>query len=388
MAASKRHFNKLLNIIEKHTPDCSLVLDKESEKGLFVILDSWESLSKINYYWNYRKKAFKPWKRVYELSGMLYPPCGGIYEDMRLGYIHETGPGKYKIEGINYKHLRKDMPKNTSAFTVDEAVNDIINMLWVACLMIETPGPNQRLLLRAIPQLSGPPYETPEGIEELGWDGGVAEYGFSDEYSQCDGDDCLSLIRTSPDSHDWQPDYWISPIEGLICSDCLVENHAEDYIEAHINQQQLVNDYLVHPYEFGFVELHRDFENGYHRGQDDDPAKVIEFMNKAGFDVVFTANVGQFDVNFFVWARPGDWEEGDEMPDFREAGVENSFMPLNKKEDGWVKRANEALNKGDAYQGYSTAMELSQALKQQSSTEHVTLRSGTPTSEGVEWEEL
>lgn len=130
----------------------------------------------------------------------------------------------------------------------------------------------------------------------------ICEFGFNDEYDTCKR--CSALIRTSPDSYSWQPDFHFFEGEGNICHDCIRGNDELEawYVEDHTNTNRLINLYVVDPTDkLGWVELEElDYENGLHPGQRDDPEAIIEALNEHGIDCIFRGWVGQFDVNWRV----------------------------------------------------------------------------------------
>src|SRR5690606_17355638 len=66
------------------------------------------------------------------------------------------------------------------------------------------------------------------------------EIVFSDEYNTCS--DCHSVIRTSPDSYHWQPDFMMG--DGFIaCSKCFNEN--EDRKSTRLNSSHVKSSYAV-----------------------------------------------------------------------------------------------------------------------------------------------
>jgi hypothetical protein len=125
------------------------------------------------------------------------------------------------------------------------------------------------------------------------------DWGFCDEYDICS--DCFNIIRTSPDSYSWQPEYDIDEY-GIFCSDC-IQNSPEYYLDNRINQNKLVNEYMVDPSEHGWTMVDIEYANGYHYGQNDNPNAIIESLNEHNIDCLFTGNVGQFDVHFNVWVK-------------------------------------------------------------------------------------
>ena len=140
-----------------------------------------------------------------------------------------------------------------------------------------------------------PPYLVPNGLIDLD---AICESGFSDEYTTCS--DCNVLIRTSPDHYEWQARYDISPNGEIYCPDCI---DADEYIDARVNRNILVNVNLVNPADHGFAKEPEEYESGLHPHMDDDPLEQIDKHNAGGFDVVFTGSPSQFYISYTVWIR-------------------------------------------------------------------------------------
>ena len=130
---------------------------------------------------------------------------------------------------------------------------------------------------------------------------------FSDEYTICD--DCNAVIRTSPDSYHWQPNFYIG--DGfIVCEKCF--NSESDYQEAYIlekinNPKTAINGLISENQleELGFSKYNNDsYENGWYNGQADDPQTIYNSLENDYNEIVFLIDgVGQFDVHFSVWVR-------------------------------------------------------------------------------------
>jgi len=135
------------------------------------------------------------------------------------------------------------------------------------------------------------PNDTFDGVMDYNW-------GFSDEYSTCSN--CLTVIRTLPDSWTWQAEFELQH-GGIYCVDCFDK---DQYIEDRLNANKLVNFHMVDPNEYGYEEIEDlRFEHGMHYGQKSDPNAIIKALRKWDIDCLFTGNVQQFDVNFYVWVK-------------------------------------------------------------------------------------
>lgn len=131
------------------------------------------------------------------------------------------------------------------------------------------------------------------------------EIVFSDEYITCT--DCNSVIRTSPDSYSWQPDFFVG--DGFIaCSKCF--NEQEDYQEAYIedkinNPKSAINGLITEDQleELGFERVGEEFESGWYH-KEDSPEEIYEKLSQDYEEVVFLINnVEQFRINFVTFVR-------------------------------------------------------------------------------------
>lgn len=147
--------------------------------------------------------------------------------------------------------------------------------------------------LKALAELTG------YNPEEHTFDGDF--WGFSDEYSTCG--ECGNVIRTSPTSYGWTPDYWLSDCE-ILCGNC-VRSDPDDYIEWLTEQTDSAHGcHLVDPTEHGFTLVLQGLENGMHHGQADDPIAIQGWARENGLAVLWVTRSGQFDVSFngyFAW---------------------------------------------------------------------------------------
>jgi len=139
-----------------------------------------------------------------------------------------------------------------------------------------------------------------EDIEDIN---DLIEWGFSDEYDICF--ECGKIIRISPDSYSWLPDYFY--FEGdLICGDCIREHFVEEYIEHLINNPKVANTILSkeHLEKEGFSRLGRVYETGWYPGQNDNPHEVLVRFKNEYKEIIFDiVSAGQFDMAWCVWVR-------------------------------------------------------------------------------------
>jgi len=180
----------------------------------------------------------------------------------------------------------------------------------------------------------------------------LGEFVFSDEYDVCS--QCYQVVRTSPDSYSWQPNYIITD-EGVTHVDCIDEDDLTDYLETH--KGSVIPEVLLQKiHGLSTVPIASEdgdvfeYSNGFHPGQNDDPEIITRALNQAGILVWYEYDPSQFYVD---------------------------FRPLVAEPD--VPRAQEILAKLNAYQGYDLATEMSKALRGEHSDHiRVTTRTITP----------
>lgn len=137
-------------------------------------------------------------------------------------------------------------------------------------------------------------------------------FGFADEYTTCS--ECGSIIRTSPDSYDWSPDYWLNCEDGeIICRECLTTCE-DDYIEWLVRREKpsgsiLDVDKLI---EHGFTVILEGLKNGFHPGDTDSPSAILAYL-KPCYNVVFLISNSQFTTGFDVLIRnPYDYFDSED----------------------------------------------------------------------------
>lgn len=140
------------------------------------------------------------------------------------------------------------------------------------------------------------------------------DWGFADEWAKCD--ECDKLIRTSPDSYSFKPDYWFSDEHGLLCGDCVRNNHdvSLEYVRTMINNAEKANTILGENEleELGFTLIDKDFENGWY-DRHDSPEEILETAlekHPEGAFLFSISGVGQFATQFELWGA--DLEEDKE----------------------------------------------------------------------------
>lgn len=141
-----------------------------------------------------------------------------------------------------------------------------------------------------------------------------AECEWLDEWTSCA--ECYRAIRTESDSYWWLPEYaWIG--DDIVCSACLAEDiggnvDAGDYVNNPRNAITWCTDAELE--SAGWTQWApgdpHDYQNGWHPGQDDDPTKVLESIQReTSADVVFRIHdAGQFDMTFRAYTRDADTE--------------------------------------------------------------------------------
>jgi hypothetical protein len=164
-----------------------------------------------------------------------------------------------------------------------------------------------------------------EGIVRVAT-GGRDNWGFADEYTLCS--ECgRNVIRTSPDSYCWQPDYWLG--DGFImCKECAQRN-ADDYIEAmtqHGGSVHAVNTDIADPADYGFKLVVEKCEYGLHEHMNDDPRAVAKWAKENDLCVAFIISNSQFDTEWDAWMRPVD---GGELSDEEVQEIKDTLTEFN-----------------------------------------------------------
>lgn len=126
-----------------------------------------------------------------------------------------------------------------------------------------------------------------------------------DEWAECST--CTKAVRTQANSYSWKRAY--AEVDGdIMCQNC-VKKDTEAYLDALRGNPRAVHTLdSVDLAEQGYSRFDRDFENGFHPGQDDSPQAIATVLRAQGIeDFIFSLDgVGQFDVRFGVWMRPAD----------------------------------------------------------------------------------
>lgn len=127
---------------------------------------------------------------------------------------------------------------------------------------------------------------------------------FSDEYTTCS--DCSKLIRTSPDSYFWQPDFHIG--DGFIaCNECFNDNEdmQEDYLQERVNNYQSANQ-LLSDEQIEALDFKRISEHEYFMGErtTDTPERLYHALEEQYHEILFSIDsTGQFNTDYSVWVR-------------------------------------------------------------------------------------
>lgn len=190
---------------------------------------------------------------------------------------------------------------------------------------------------------------------------GEIEWGFDDEYSTCDS--CGDVLRTSPDSYDWTPEYYETENGERFCEECSQKysNDAIEEIQHAIDNGDSPKSYnwifdlseewqqVKHPYY-----AHSKWENGLHHGQNDSPlkqGKIVRFVkhnDTSLFQIVFRVYPSQFTVEWDAFIRVN--------PD-----LDTQEVTVNL--DEWLAYFGEKFASPEGRTKYDNATLLQQALK-------------------------
>jgi len=130
-------------------------------------------------------------------------------------------------------------------------------------------------------------------------------FGFSDEYSTCG--QCGEIIKTSPDSWGWQPDFWLGDGD-IVCHKCL-EYCLDMYVDWILERQRESGKPIGCILDREQLETEKfvlkisDLENGLHLHQTDDPGAILRYCNTHSIDCIFRVFPSQFSQVFDVYMR-------------------------------------------------------------------------------------
>jgi hypothetical protein len=111
--------------------------------------------------------------------------------------------------------------------------------------------------------------------------------------------------RTSPDSYGWQSRLmyseaageYLTPDDGLESWVQECENNSNSALPSWWDAGDIA--------ALGWVKQSKEYENGFHPGQNDSPEKIAAALVAERKDFLFQiGGVGQFDVRFHVWVKP------------------------------------------------------------------------------------
>lgn len=141
--------------------------------------------------------------------------------------------------------------------------------------------------------------------DRLGW--GVE---WSDEWFTCSGmGGCNKAVRSSGDSYGWTASYFMGDGE-IQCVECVLDD--PEGLEEHLTDNPNAADTMgVDWHARGWRLTRPNFENGWHPGQDDNPAEILKGLNLSKVEALFSIDgVGQFDCHFSLYIRPRNSRHG------------------------------------------------------------------------------
>lgn len=128
------------------------------------------------------------------------------------------------------------------------------------------------------------------------------ECEWPDEWTDCQS--CNKLVRTQGDSYTWQP-YWVWH-HGceVVCLDCV---DWPDYLESIEDDPNKACVRKCNPadHRYTLISESREFENGLHPGQNDDPKKILAKLQEQSKEhIIFRiSESSQFYITFEVWQK-------------------------------------------------------------------------------------
>jgi hypothetical protein len=126
-----------------------------------------------------------------------------------------------------------------------------------------------------------------------------------DAVCSCGG--CGKAIQTQPSHYGWKPEYVVSDGD-ILCESCVEEDPEDMLEELRGNPNKALTLDSIDLNDHGYVRVERDFEHGWHPGQDDSPKAIAKTLRERGIeDFIFSLDdVGQFDARFSVWVKRED----------------------------------------------------------------------------------
>jgi len=154
-----------------------------------------------------------------------------------------------------------------------------------------------------VTQVDNTPIRTGKLLERAGVD-----LQWYDEWIACDV--CGRLVRTQPNSYSWRASYWMDEDATCLCAECTFDD-TEDYLQSHENRPRQAVTLRCNPALYGYHLWQAGLANGFHPGQDDDPALLADQLRSLGATrFLFTLDgTGQFDLEFSVYVHDDDWEK-------------------------------------------------------------------------------
>ena len=310
----------------------------EYEDNSFIIFDGWEDIRKINALMGYNDEydhrtgsdkldldQILPW--LY--SNIPFPidqnDINRFYKDLEINQLIESGQLSY------IDNIKPDL-------SIFEKVKDII-LQYKDDLDLDYLN---------------------EDIKDLI---DKTEWGFSDEYEICS--ECNTVLRTSPDSYGWVPNYYQDPDGYKYCQECcesggLIEYSIEN-TQYNIDNGQEPNSLpwifdLTDEWHMIQPDLRYDFskwENGLHGGQVDSPLKQGQIVRsekyegESLFEIVYRIHPSQFYVEWDVYIRVNP-------------NIENLIVKL----DDYIDYFRDIFNSPDGQVNHDPKVLMEKALKQ------------------------
>jgi hypothetical protein len=145
----------------------------------------------------------------------------------------------------------------------------------------------------------------------------IAEHaGYSiewgDEFMLCD--DCHKAVRTTADSYGWKRSYFEND-NGIQCINCVKDDPSE-YLASLEGDSRRAETMDLDLTDHGYVLAGKDYEHGWHPGQNDSPEVVAKSLRARGIDrfLFKIDDVGQFDLKFSVYVHEDEKDLLTEAP--------------------------------------------------------------------------
>lgn len=170
---------------------------------------------------------------------------------------------------------------------------------------------------------------------------------YYDEVSSCDN--CGKLLNIIPSYYGDELQFLVTD-DGMFCFECASPEDDYEFYEGKykiaVNSNYI---YRFPPENYGYICIDREFVNGLHPHQTDNPIEIAKWFNNNGFKRYFfgVTGVGQFDTEWVMYIHQDEIvsNETGEILEDKLAKIEKSFKC--KYDHGKFQPDNSYMHTGD-----------------------------------------